>query len=226
MHGPPSGEIPVVPHVGWSNLYLEELLPKLLIPPVDVCSSEGRQKHPEKRMPTTRSTTGASAWKCHRCNHANNTVRNKKRCSSCPCRSWKDGIALLSASARGVVLDNKAGVELRDDVSAGIDIFEDARENDSPNTKNALCHMVGTTSGHESTDNMRGPERGESLPSKASMADHHFLQYWPHRHRLACRLINMSRQTCNCCNVVASTRAVLGQRLPLLQSHCNTLQIN
>jgi hypothetical protein len=33
MHGPPSGEIPVVPHVGWSNLYLEELLPKLSIPP-------------------------------------------------------------------------------------------------------------------------------------------------------------------------------------------------
>ena len=98
-------------------------------------------------MPITQSTTGASAWKCHRCNHANDTVRNKKRCSSC--RSWKDGIALLSASARGVVLDNKAGVELRDDVSAGIDIFEDARENDSPNnTKNASFRMVGTTSGH------------------------------------------------------------------------------
>ena len=32
MHGLPSGEIPVVPHVGWSNLYLEELLPKLSIP--------------------------------------------------------------------------------------------------------------------------------------------------------------------------------------------------
>jgi len=28
-------------------------------------------------MPTTRSTTGALAWKCHRCNHANDTVRNK-----------------------------------------------------------------------------------------------------------------------------------------------------
>jgi len=85
-------------------------------------------------MSTTRSTTGASAWKCHRCNHANDTIRNKKRCSSC--RSWKDGIAPLSASARCVVLDNKAGAELRDDVSAGIDIFEDARENDSPNNKN------------------------------------------------------------------------------------------
>ncbi len=52
----------------------------------------------------------------------------------------------------------------------------------------------------------RGPERGESLPSKASMADHHFLQYWPHRHRLAGRLINLSRQMCGRCNVVASTR--------------------
>ena len=105
-------------------------------------------------MPITQSTTGASAWKCHRCNHANDTVRNKKRCSSC--RSWKDGIAPLSASARGVVLDNKAGVELRDDVSAGIDIFEDARENDSPNnTKNASFRMVGTTSGHERTGERR-----------------------------------------------------------------------
>ena len=91
--------------------------------------------------------------KCHRCNHANDTVRNKKRCSSC--RSWKDGIAPLSASARCVVLDNKAGVELRDDVSAGIDIFEDARENDSPNTKNVSCRMVGTTSGHERTGERR-----------------------------------------------------------------------
>jgi len=43
MHGPPSGEIPVVPHVGWSNLYLEELLPKFSIPPVDVRSSQGGQ---------------------------------------------------------------------------------------------------------------------------------------------------------------------------------------
>jgi hypothetical protein len=179
-------------------------------------------------MPTTRSTTGASAWKCHRCNHANDTVRNKKRCFSC--RSWKDGIAPLSASARGVVLDNKAGVELRDngidrsideppaaatDGRGGVttilqrssrhvvaykpsgmvchhsgwtgsrskhrkcgkipeipmlqrvqdavydvecrpspprthrlDIFVDARENDSPNTKKASCRMAGTTSGH------------------------------------------------------------------------------
>ena len=43
MHGPPSREIPMVPHVGWSNLYLEELLPKFSIPPVDVRSSEGSQ---------------------------------------------------------------------------------------------------------------------------------------------------------------------------------------
>ncbi len=67
-------------------------------------------------MSTTRSTTGASAWKCHRCNHANDTIRNKKWCSSC--WSWKDGIAPLSASARSVVLNNKAGVKLHDDVSA------------------------------------------------------------------------------------------------------------
>ena len=139
----PLRRVPVVPHVGWSNLYLEELLPKFSIPPVDVRSFQRPIKAPGEKMSTTPSTTGASAWKCHRCNHANDTVRNKKRCSSC--RSWKDGIAPLSASARCVVLDNKAG----------IDIFEDARENDSPNTKNASFRMVGTTSGHERTGERR-----------------------------------------------------------------------
>ena len=105
MHGLPSGEIPVVPHVGWSNLYLEELLPKLSIP-----------KAPRENNTDDKIYNRSVDLECHRCNHANDTVRNKKRCFSC--RSWKDRIAPLSASARGVVLDNKAGVELRVD---GID---------------------------------------------------------------------------------------------------------
>jgi hypothetical protein len=103
-------------------------------------------------MPTTRSATSSLSWKCQRCNHANNSTKNKKRCSSC--RGWRDKITPLSACARCNVL-NKAGVDVSGNAPGSVDIFEGFRENDSPNTNNASCCKAGMTSSQERSGEKR-----------------------------------------------------------------------
>jgi hypothetical protein len=67
-------------------------------------------------MPSLQSTTLlASLWPCHRCNHSNDSSRNKKRCFSC--QAWRAGLAPLSAKGGGTSTPGAAvsNVGLADD---------------------------------------------------------------------------------------------------------------
>ena len=59
------------------------------------------------RMPSTLRSASAltASWQCQRCDHTNNSAKNKRCCFSC--RAWRDGIA--PSSAAGITIADAHG---------------------------------------------------------------------------------------------------------------------
>jgi hypothetical protein len=100
-------------------------------------------------MPTLQSATLlALSWLRHRCSHSNDSIKNKKRCSSC--WAWRDGLAPLSA--KGGTLTSRAAASNVRLINAASDI---GLVNDS-----ASCHD------ENGPPNNASPRRGGS-PTKS-----------------------------------------------------------